>query len=288
MLGRNMYNLDKFVIHLKAAFKPKAERKEYRKKQIAKLVEQERNNCTWGVSYSVFDGEELLEASIRSVRNAVDYINVVYQLKSWYGNPASDNLLSLLYSLKEKGLIDELIEYKPNIELNAGVQERIKRSLGLKAAKKAGVDYFMTMDCDEFYREKDIINAQKIIIEKHLKTTFCPIFCYGLQPTMRYSDLADFSVPFFSKINVFSKLGKNKKSIALVDPTRQVLSSKKNQYYLTNICMHHMSMVRKDINKKLKNSSNPSVVKNADKNHSSRVSLCNYLNVNNEFNIHLD
>ena len=32
-----------------------------------------------GVSYNLFDGEELLESSIKSIRKNVDYISVVYQ-----------------------------------------------------------------------------------------------------------------------------------------------------------------------------------------------------------------
>ena len=31
-----------------------------------------------GVSYNLFDGEELLESSIKSIRDNVDYVSVVY------------------------------------------------------------------------------------------------------------------------------------------------------------------------------------------------------------------
>lgn len=62
-----------------------------------------------GISYSVWDGEELLEASIKSVRENADYINVVWQKKSWHGIDCDENLEILLMQLKEKGLIDEII-----------------------------------------------------------------------------------------------------------------------------------------------------------------------------------
>ena len=39
-----------------------------------------------GVSYNVFDGEELLESSIKSIRDNVDHISVVYQTISNFGN----------------------------------------------------------------------------------------------------------------------------------------------------------------------------------------------------------
>ena len=39
-----------------------------------------------------------------------------------------------------------------------------KRNIGLKYAKKAGVDYFMTMDCDEFYIKEEVEKAKRFII----------------------------------------------------------------------------------------------------------------------------
>ena len=52
-----------------------------------------------GVSYNIFDGEELLENSIKSIRENVDYISVVYQEVSNFGNPCDENLIPLLNDL---------------------------------------------------------------------------------------------------------------------------------------------------------------------------------------------
>lgn len=49
----------------------------------------------------VFDGEELLESSILSIRNVVDHICVVYQTKSNYNQPCNPHLESFLKYLKE-------------------------------------------------------------------------------------------------------------------------------------------------------------------------------------------
>ena len=38
-----------------------------------------------GLAYNLFDGEELLEYSLRSIRNNVDYISVQYQEISNHG-----------------------------------------------------------------------------------------------------------------------------------------------------------------------------------------------------------
>ena len=55
-----------------------------------------------GISYNLFDGEELLEYSIQSVRNSTDHINVVYQKTSNWGEPCSENLEDLLSDLVKK------------------------------------------------------------------------------------------------------------------------------------------------------------------------------------------
>lgn len=63
---------------------------------IESVCQKRLQRQKWGVSYSVFDGEELLEASLQAIRNSVQHIVVVYQLVSWYGVPASPQLLPLL------------------------------------------------------------------------------------------------------------------------------------------------------------------------------------------------
>ena len=61
-----------------------------------------------GVSYSVFDGIELLESSIKQIRQHVDFIDVQYQLKSWFGKPIKLKDMQTLLDLQNRGLIDSL------------------------------------------------------------------------------------------------------------------------------------------------------------------------------------
>jgi hypothetical protein len=63
----------------------------------------------------VFDCEELLETSILSIRPNVDYVCVVYQTISNFGNPCNPHLEEFLFDLKERGLIDELLKYEPRM-----------------------------------------------------------------------------------------------------------------------------------------------------------------------------
>ena len=220
-------------------------------KKIDELVKK----SVWGVSYSVFDGEELLEDSLKSIRDSVDYIKVVYQRHSWYGNPASPQLLPLLKRLQKRGLIDELIEYIPDYKMRAGKQEVLKRNIGLRYAKRHGVDYFMCMDTDEFYIERNICNAKRYIIKYAIARSFCPIVAY-VSPTHRLLKPCANYVQFFSRIGIGAKLKHNKHNVALVDPTRQLNHVPFAKYFvLGGLEMHHMTGFRKDINKKIKNSS---------------------------------
>ena len=68
-----------------------------------------------GVSYNLWKGEELLPYSIKSIRNEVDYIVVVYQNISNY-NEFRFDLTPLLNEMVSVGLIDEIVLYKPSFE----------------------------------------------------------------------------------------------------------------------------------------------------------------------------
>ena len=90
---------------------------------------------------------ELLEGSIKSIRNVVDYITVIYQDISNLGNPAQINIKELLVDLKEKGLINSFYLYKP--QLNAPIphiNEINKRNMGLYVCQGEGCTHYMSMD----------------------------------------------------------------------------------------------------------------------------------------------
>ena len=89
-----------------------------------------------GVSYNIFDGEELLEGSIRQIRDNVDYISVVYQTISNFGNPCSPGLELMLKNLKSIGLVDELFLYMPNLNGGGHFNEIRKNQQALLKAQE--------------------------------------------------------------------------------------------------------------------------------------------------------
>lgn len=232
-----------------------------RKRRSALLQAQHARRLAssrWGAAYSVFDGEELLEASLRSVRGEVDYIVLVYQTTSWFGAPASPELLPLLRNLRALGLADELVEYRPDPKLEPDANERVKRNLGLDHARRNGCTYFTNMDCDEFYLANEMAEAKAFIVNKYITHSFVPIQCYGEKPTQVLLDVRGTSyVPFFCKIQPGVRLRAHGKTPLRVDPTRQQDHYWGARYWVFDrtIQMHHMSYVRKDLQQKIDNSS---------------------------------
>lgn len=271
-----MYKL--LIKLLSLRFLKSQKRKEYRNAKLSSHInkinaKKLNTKHKWGVSYSVFDGHELLEKSILSIRESVDYINVVYQTTSWYGSKCDEDLLPTLYRLKDAGLIDELIEYtyihKEGRSGHAPKYEKQKRTLGLEAAKKAGCTYFMTMDCDEFYFKDEMEKAKKYILINNISHSFVIIYHYVLEPIYRKLN-AEYYVPFFSKINKYSSFIPfhfEHYYVCLVDPTRLLnklilfkflffkIYGKYHPFILNDIAMHHMSSIRKNIMSKIANSS---------------------------------
>lgn len=267
-----------FIKLLSLRFLDSKKRKDYRYNKINeynnKVISKRLNSKQkWGVSYSVFDGFELLEKSILSIRECVDYVNVVYQKTSWYGNPCDEELLPTLNELKNKGLIDEIIEYnyihKEGRSGHAPKYEKQKRTLGLKAAIKNKCTYFMTMDCDEFYFKEEVQKAKDYILIHKLTHSFALIYSYIYKPIYRklYSD---YYVPFFAKINKYSSFIPfhfTKLNVCNVDHTRLLnryiyfkflfikIYSKYKPYVMDFIYMHHMTSIRKNVTSKFNNSS---------------------------------
>ena len=257
-------------------------------------------NAKLGISYSVWDGEELLEQSIKQIRPVADYINVVWQKVSWYGKPCNPGLEKLLLKLKDKGLIDELIFFDPDLSANPSYNEINKRNIGLRAARRAGCTHFMTMDTDEFYDTTQFRAAYSDIINRNLTHTCCNIVSY-ITPTIRYRDYENFFVSFINRIDHGEKFTFDAFRgyiPCLVDPTRKIKLRKKSRFcFLGNIVMHHMKYVRCDINKKVENSTISQTAERATElqkkvnsalcNITAKIKSGEYITVKNQFGIRI-
>ena len=235
-----------------------------------------------GVGYNVFDGEELLESSIHSIRNMVDYIVVVYQKTSNFGEQCSNELLPLLQQLKNSGLVNELVEYQPRIftpaekmemsskysnQIPQGKPEMIgdqfineltKREIGRQKCMEQNCTHFMTMDTDEYYLEEQFRRIKEDIIVNDYEGTFCKMRYYFKSSQYEMMPLEEVNyVPFIYKIKPESKFYLAHPYPVLCDPTRVMKNISLIRIYDRNeLEMHHMSFVRRDIRKKILNTSN--------------------------------
>lgn len=205
--------------------------------------------------YNVWDGEELLEGSIRQIRSLVDEVIIVWQDKSNYGEEYRP-------FLTEKILFDStLVKYEPNLGLSGVQNETIKRQSGIDKAKELKCTHFILMDCDEYYEAHEFERAKERIDKNDLEGTVVRLFTYYKYPTLRLEFMESYYVPFIHKLKPNTLCGVRNYPF-WCDPTRGINVS---NVALLDCVMHHYSWIRKDIRKKLNNSS-------AKKNFSEKIS----------------
>lgn len=208
-----------------------------------------------GVSYNVFDGEELLEGSIKQIRNEVDYISVVYQTKSNLGNSCDKNLIPLLKKLQKNGLIDYIEEYKP-LGINPHFDEITKRNIGLALSRKENCTHHMSMDTDEYYVSDDFSMVKNLMVENDYDSSYCQMKTYYKDWKYQLDPPEEYFVSLIYKIKPNSKYVFAHSCPVLVDPTRRMSLCDKPIILVRELIeMHHGSYIRNNIRTKLTNSS---------------------------------
>jgi hypothetical protein len=202
-----------------------------------------------GVSYNLWKGEELLPYSIKTIRNEVDYIVVVYQNLSNYKQDRP-NLTPLLESMVSDGLIDEIIYYEPDFSVEkmwwGTHNELIKRNLGLEACRKQGCTYLVDCDADEIYETKQFTRALQMIDVGGYDSGFVKSITYYKKPTSVLLPPEKKYTPFIYKIKPHSKFEpiENEDFPCIVDGKRRVKCGYSYLFEIDELVMHHFSYVR--------------------------------------------
>lgn len=200
------------------------------------------------VIYNVFDGEELLEGSIKQIRQSVDLVICVTQTESVYKDKYEGGH-NLCKELKKKGLVDKVVHVTP--EGSAYQNELYKRNLGLNIAKNNDCTHFITMDCDEYYFPGQFKIAKEIA-EKY-DATAIKWRPYFKDPQYTFDMPLNDYVSFITKLRPDSKFGYHKYPY-WVDPTRST-NDKEVHLIPEELCyMHHFTWIRKSIERKFMNS----------------------------------
>lgn len=222
-------------------------------------------NKSFSVSYNIFDGEELLKDSILSIRDSVDFISVVYQETSNFGNKCSDNLVPLLNELHDSKLIDYLYKYEPKFNITPHFNEINKRNIGYFISMNNNMDYHMSMDSDEFYLKQEFDYMKNYYIDNDLDSAYCQMLTYYKSKEYILDPPEDYYVSLFYKVNQYNNYYFHAQAPVLVDPTRRMDSGSYKLFNREELQMHHMSYIRDDINIKFQNSSANKNFNNIDK-----------------------
>lgn len=204
-----------------------------------------------GIAYNLFDGEEFLPFLLKSVRQQIDFISVIYQPYSYFGSPAPPEQLEILDGLASAGLIDKIVRYNSDLSLKPRVNETAIRNLGVQLSSDAGCTHHISSDVDEFYDPVQLEYA-KSIMDDHDSSVVLN-WNYFKEPTYlivpKREHYASFIHPVSNTYDMTSTFFFN------VDPTRKLVNTQKCKVFSEDeIVIHHMSFVRKDIRKKFVNS----------------------------------
>lgn len=196
--------------------------------------------------YTIFNGLELLEASIAQIIDDVDIVIICYQEISNKGN-RSDAILPFISTLNGKNKY-KIIRFYPNFSKNTKENERNKHELMLKTARNEGATHFFISACDHFYHSSEVKKAKKAVEESDYDVTFTKMFTYYKNITWQLTPVEDYCMPFIMKISPNTQIINTNQYPIYVDPSVKVSTCEKWFLFdLNDVALHHYSMIRINI-----------------------------------------
>jgi hypothetical protein len=220
--------------------------------------------------------------SVRS--GGANFVTVVYQKLSNFGNPCGPFLEERLSSLFSRGLVDELVLYHPRTfskeekrnmvgsrctgaDLGGCPAEAVddvffneltKREIGRLRCARAGCELFMSMDSDECYLPHQLLAAKALVLEKRLEGAACYMRVFFKSPTCELLPLdAMNAVPAIYRVRERMHFRLGCPYPVLLDPTRRLDNLRLFHVFpREQLEMFHYSFVRSDMKSKLANVSN--------------------------------
>ncbi len=210
--------------------------------------------------YNVWDDFQMLWISTHKIKPLVDGIIIIYSHTSNYGE-ASKPEMDTVYN-------GRCYRLEPDLKLRPDENERNKRNYGLDIAKQQGYTHFIMMDADEFYEPEAFLKEKERFLNPDLNGLVCACQVYFKSPKLTIG-LDTTLITFIHKITPGLKFEFNRqfpfafdKNGIRIDPTRQ-LNIKKGVEW-SDIIMHHYSWVRKDVEKKIRNSTARANIERSD------------------------
>lgn len=198
-----------------------------------------------------------LQIAAEKILPLVDGVIIVWSKKSNYGEVCNPDELFVVWTYKIPAPI-YFFEKEPSLA-HPMHEETARRNFGLQKARELGYTHFLSLDCDELYDPSEFLREkQRLIDNPDLAGLVCASQVYVKSPTLTIG-LDTTRVPFIHKITPnlkhefnrsypFAWEGKNIR----IDPTRSLNINSGVEW--SPVVMHHFSWVRKDYDRKIRNS----------------------------------
>lgn len=200
---------------------------------------------------TVFNGWELLESAINSIKPFVDNVIICYQKTSNTGNFEPLNYERAKYYIGEKKV--DVINFEPNLRLHTKQIEITKHQCMIDRAKMLGCSHFIMAATDHFYLEEELERAKQMVIKNNYDVTVTKMYTYYKNPEWQLTPIEDYYMPFICKLYPRTRVT-NANYPVLVDPSVKVNTHDRfYEFKQDEIMMHHYSMIREDIRNKFDN-----------------------------------
>ncbi len=204
------------------------------------------------ITYSIYNGEELLDNSIKQIHDQVDHVIICYQTVSNNGEERHDLLEKLQYFAKYDKVL--LLNWEPDLHLNTKQNEMVKHNFMVNHAKELKCTHFLMAAADHYYIPEEFKKAKDRIIDSIFDVTLTAMYTYYKYPTWQLTPIEDYYMPFICRLYPHTQVEHNPNYPLRVDPSIQINTC--DNWYLFNedeIMLHHYSMVRKDMLSKFRN-----------------------------------
>lgn len=202
--------------------------------------------------YSVFDGLELLKGAMNSIENCVDGFIISYQRTSNHGEHdenVSDEVMKIAKDFENIAII----EFQPDKKITDKKNELRKHNEAIELAKALGFSHFIIGAVDHYFDENEFAKAKQKA--ENYDLTLTAMFTYFKNPTWQLHPIENYLMPFICRLYKETKFVEPVWKLPyVVDPSVRINTTAKHYLFTENeIMMHHFSMVRKNIHKKIRN-----------------------------------
>ena len=201
------------------------------------------------IAYTIFDGTELLEKNINHHLSISPDILLCWQR---YSN--TFHLIDEVDQDRINSFDHPKLEYLIDLDLTPKEQERRKHQMMINYARKNGFSHILLMACDEFYRVNDVKNIISDINEHDVAISLTQMFTYYKKPIWQLTPIELYWKPFIMRIDQNTRIISSDNYPVVVDPALRITNDGNFKMYpKSRIMMHHYSMIRDSIEKKIYN-----------------------------------